>query len=89
MPNAESNSRFDTQHRSTERKSPPSDHSLKQSPIQFSHESGQYLQNEVDRLKAELQRLKSSSHKPMILFIYDRKTRPKEFAEIGVCVEIL
>ncbi|CAF2814540.1 unnamed protein product [Rotaria sp. Silwood2] len=63
--NPELHSHFGTQHQTTEPKSSPSHHSLKPSPARFSHESGQLLQNEVDRLKAELQMLKSSSQ-PLI-----------------------
>ncbi|CAF4572675.1 unnamed protein product, partial [Rotaria sp. Silwood2] len=58
--NPELHSHFGTQHQTTESKSLPSHYSLKPSPARFSHESGQLLQNEVDRLKAELQMLKSS-----------------------------
>ncbi|CAF4311835.1 unnamed protein product, partial [Rotaria sordida] len=54
-------SHFGTQHPTTEPKSLPSHHSLKPSSVRFSYESDQLLQNEVDRLKAELQMLKSSS----------------------------
>jgi len=63
--NLELHSDFGTQHSTMEPKSSPSHHSLKPSTVRFSHESGQLLQNEVDRLKVELQMLKSSSQ-PLI-----------------------
>jgi hypothetical protein len=64
--NSELNSDFGIQHPTTEPKSSPSNRSLKQSSVRFSHEGDQLLQNEVDRLKAELQMLKSSSSQPLI-----------------------